>query len=317
MGCVVEVGSAQAQPPPSADAGTAAAPAPPPAPAPSAPDVVMLRSGGLVRGTISELDPAGKVVIVTLTGEARTFSMSEVSYAGPASEAPKSRPSPAGGATGEEDSDAGGLSGSKDFGGPIVESKPELRPEVTIHAREARLSITSAPAGLTLHKRSSSAIAVGPGGVAVATGFEEICTAPCEATMPAGSHTFGVSEPGKPAVQANAVNLPPGKSAVSATYTSRSGTRAGGWVLMSAGAVVGGLVMLAAFGKEQQCSEYSGECYETSKVSMGTLVAGTGIMIGGMLGGLVMIGTSDNAQVHVSGRRSPRALPGVRVTTIF
>jgi hypothetical protein len=277
----------------------------------------MLRSGGLVRGTISELDPGGKVVILTLTGEARTFSMSDVSYAGPASEAPQSRPSPAGGAPGEGSSGETDPNGPRDFGGPIVESKPELRPEVTVHAREARLSITSAPAGLTLHKRSSSAIAVGPGGVAVATGFEEICTAPCEATMPAGSHTFGVSEPGKPAVQADAVSLPPGKSTVSATYTSRSGTRVGGWVVMGAGAVVGGLVMLAAFGKEQQCSEYSGTCYETSKVNMGTLVAGTGIMVGGMLGGLIMIGTSDKAQVQVSGRRLPRALPGVRVTTIF
>lgn len=38
----------------------------------------------MVRGTISELDPTGDVVIRTMTGELRRFPMSEVKYAGPA-----------------------------------------------------------------------------------------------------------------------------------------------------------------------------------------------------------------------------------------
>ncbi|MDH5676939.1 MAG: hypothetical protein OEZ06_32785, partial [Myxococcales bacterium] len=61
--------------------------------APSAPaDLVLLKNGGLVRGTISELVPAEKVVIVTITGEARSYPMAEVEYAGPASGAPSAKP---------------------------------------------------------------------------------------------------------------------------------------------------------------------------------------------------------------------------------
>src|SRR5688500_7843319 len=79
--------SEPADAPPSADA-TASEPAAsePEAVAPKAEgkDVVRLKNGGLVRGTIVELLPGESVTITTALGKTREFAMSEVSYAGPA-----------------------------------------------------------------------------------------------------------------------------------------------------------------------------------------------------------------------------------------
>ena len=57
-------------------------------------DVVHLRNGGMVRGTISEQIPGERVVIVTLSGEVRSFPMSEVAYAGPLADAPGAQQEP-------------------------------------------------------------------------------------------------------------------------------------------------------------------------------------------------------------------------------
>lgn len=48
------------------------------------PDVVRLKDGAFVRGTIMELDPEGTVTIQDARGQLRSFDMSEVEYAGPA-----------------------------------------------------------------------------------------------------------------------------------------------------------------------------------------------------------------------------------------
>lgn len=143
-------GSALAQEPP-----PATAPAPASAPSAAAPDIVMLRSGGLVRGTISELEPGVKVVILTMTGEEKTFPMSDVRYAGAASEAPRSKPAasvaPDAGEEGNDEAgetESGEGAGKKEFGGAIVKRKPELRPEITVHAREARLSLSVLVCGI-------------------------------------------------------------------------------------------------------------------------------------------------------------------------
>jgi hypothetical protein len=49
----------------------------------AAKDVVKLKSGGLLRGTIAELVPGEFVVIVLITGETRRIAASEFDYAGP------------------------------------------------------------------------------------------------------------------------------------------------------------------------------------------------------------------------------------------
>lgn len=46
-------------------------------------DVVRLKNGGMVRGSIIELAPSSFVVVELKNGETRRFEMSEVEYAGP------------------------------------------------------------------------------------------------------------------------------------------------------------------------------------------------------------------------------------------
>src|SRR5688572_477116 len=65
------------------------------APAVSAPDVVRLKNGGLLRGTISELVPGQTVTIVTASGKTRELPMAEVDYAGPADKDPQVGAGPA------------------------------------------------------------------------------------------------------------------------------------------------------------------------------------------------------------------------------
>ncbi len=52
------------------------------------PDIVRLRDGGMMRGTISEHVPGSHVTIVLPTGEVRRVEAAEVQWAGPAAEAP-------------------------------------------------------------------------------------------------------------------------------------------------------------------------------------------------------------------------------------
>jgi hypothetical protein len=52
----------------------------------NAPDVVRLKNGGLLRGTISELVPGDFVSIVLITGESRKVPYADVQYAGSSSD---------------------------------------------------------------------------------------------------------------------------------------------------------------------------------------------------------------------------------------
>lgn len=64
-----------------AAAQEASSPAPATAPA-AMPDIVVLKDGSMLRGTIVELDKQKEVTIQLPTGKTRTIAMSEVTYAG-------------------------------------------------------------------------------------------------------------------------------------------------------------------------------------------------------------------------------------------
>jgi hypothetical protein len=74
-------------------------PPPPPLPGQQQPaargdDVVVLKDGTTLRGTISELKPGRSVIIVLITGESRSIPMTEVTYAGAASAQSRGAPVP-------------------------------------------------------------------------------------------------------------------------------------------------------------------------------------------------------------------------------
>ena len=97
----------------------------------AAPDIVRKKDGGILRGTIEEMVPKGEVKIVLPSGEKRSIPMSEVDFAGPASDAPRRK----------ADDPTG----------------TAYRLPVTVSAGEASLHLLGARPGLTLHVKSSEA----------------------------------------------------------------------------------------------------------------------------------------------------------------
>lgn len=239
-------------------------------------DVVLLKDGGMVRGTIAEMVAGEEVTIVTLTGKTRTFSMRDVDYAGPVSKMPspeaKAEPKVA------------------DRDDPKPAPEVTKQPLVTVHGEEARLSLVSKDA-VTFHRRSASA--VGTGGVAV--GYDVMCTAPCEVSVPSGTYRLGLSKHGGAAIEADEdVVVFAGPSTVEGNYVDRSGLRRTGWIVFGVSAAVTALAPFVL--TEEDCTDYSG-CTDVTS-STGWTVAGVGVV--GMLASIPLIGVSDKASISVS-----------------
>lgn len=244
-------------------AAPSAAPATPPAaPAPAAaPDLVRLKNGGMLRGTIAE-SGGDAVTIVLVTGETRKIPAAEVVFAGPAASAPSAAPAPA-------------LSARAPAPSPPPAAPNDangVQPFAVVHAAEARVDFASEPAGYTLFRRSASANFAHSNGPA-ATGYDEICTAPCNASMPSGTHTFAVAKPEGDPTEAAAVALPVGNSTLRAKYVDRKQTRTTLIVVGLLGMTAGTLIELAPLFNSN---------HDTSALT-------TGLIVGGSLTGLSLI----------------------------
>jgi hypothetical protein len=299
--------SEPADAPPSADA-TASEPAAsePEAVAPKAEgkDVVRLKNGGLVRGTIVELLPGESVTITTALGKTREFAMSEVSYAGPAANEsePAAKPKAKG----------------RVFASRSREENSEEapRPYVTVHAEEARLALEGEPTNVIFYRQGASAVA---GGV-TAQGYERLCAAPCEISMPAGVESLALGvEKSKP-VEADPIDIPAGNHRIVGRYSDRTPVRVIGWVSLVAAPLVGGLIMMQTREREN-CTEssFSGEPICVTEVEFPYMMTGLAVAGIGLLGGLLIF-VPDSAQVELSSSGSRRLAlrpPSVRYATTF
>src|SRR5260370_12717904 len=226
-------GTAAAEPTSAASAATTTTPA---APTVTPPDLVLLKGGGMMRGTISELLPGEAVTIITVGGVMRRVPMSEVTYAGPAERAPQS-PSK----TGE--------SAVSDKPEPPVAAAPQdtsVRPFILVQGRAVPFKFVSMVPNLTLHIKTGEAEArtwMGTPTGLTATTYTSICTAPCEASLPAGSHQFALSQGTGVPVPAPALTTLREPSTLQGTYESRSGLRTAGWIVAVGGSVLGGVPM--------------------------------------------------------------------------
>jgi hypothetical protein len=233
---------------------------------------VRLKNGGLVHGTISELVPEQRVEIITAGGKPRSYPMSDVSYAGPVSEEPKEATA--------SDPDA-----------PTATDDDTPRPMATVKAGESNVEFRSEGDTLTLHRQDSTAIAVGPGGAAVAAGFTEICTASCSATIASGTRTLGLSrKSGQVPARAKPITLPEGDVTYTGQLKSRAGVRWAGVGGASVGIVGGTLLLL-------------------SQTSSGDLQGGgiggsVALMCGGVVIGTVMTLVRDKVDLEVSQAQS-------------
>jgi hypothetical protein len=149
------------------------------------PDVVILRDGGLVRGTIVEAPADGPVTIQLVTGDVRTYPRADVEYAGPESSRPvPPRPLDVHVPTSQTAVPA--------------ESPPSVADVPAPSRDEVRLRVTSVTPGLELNVQTGSAtitagLGYGSGG-AVLEQYRALCTAPCEATLPRGTYSLMVRD---------------------------------------------------------------------------------------------------------------------------
>lgn len=260
------------------------------------PDVVMTQDGGMMRGTIVESRPGQHVVIALPTGETRRVAWSEVRFAGPAGEAPGSAsvttPPPSYAPYGTQEPSYGGAPpgyGVEGYGtgAPPGYGPPGYGPQP---ARAIRVRLVSAQPGVTFHRVVGSATAVGWGHGRMYTvhahQFERLCTAPCDLTLPVGSHHFALSAGGA-AVAATSLQLT-GDSTIVGEYVDNSGLRAAGWITFGASLLAGGGMMLAPI---------LGGNYDSGTL-MSWMIAGGVVMLIGNIVGLALGFHGDGAVVR-------------------
>jgi len=249
----------------------------------SPPDIVVMKDGGILRGTIAEMKPGDTVVIVLITGENRTIQMKNVEYAGPVAERPLKAAAPSSPQT-VKVVDA---TSSQPSGG-------EARPLVTVHAAEAPFTFTARPDGVTLHLQSGMAtarLATGSealGSAFVAKSYTPICAAPCQATLPMGTHTLALSQGKHVPIEAQEQVRLTGPSKVEGLYKSNQGVRTAGWIVLVGSVAVGSYLMVRA-------ADSGGSGIDSASMS-----AGGTIMCLGVLAGWLLTTVNDEATIIVS-----------------
>jgi hypothetical protein len=246
------------------------------------PDVVRLKDGSMYRGTISELVAGDHVVIVGVDGQTHRFEMKDVASAGP-SAAPPAAPAPA---------------------SPAVPTPVQMG---TI-AAPAQVSFQANEGDVQLQVRTGQAAIAGWGwGGRGATSFvgevhsyQTLCTAPCTAVVPVGTHHLGLSAGGKAVVEAREPVVITGPGTLTGTYTSHYGTRVAGLLVVLVGAGVGSYLMFDSFSAAHtDCpTSTTGACTYTAGSLDGTkfAVGATAATLGALVGVIMML-TPDTAAI--------------------
>lgn len=254
-----------------------------PAAAPKGSDIVRLKNGGLLRGTIVELLPGESVTITTATGKTREVAMAEVDYAGPGEKDPAASHESAAYVPPESETTKETSRGA---------SSP-VKPYVTVTGQTAYLHLVSEPEGLTFHRKSGTATS----GYIQAIGFDRLCVAPCDIEIPAGTEELSLSKPNGAPVKPSAVELPAGNSEIVGRYNSKVGVRVAGIVVLSVGVAVGMGLVLASMPDASDLN---------SEIDTGMLGVGFGLMAAGGLAGGIMIAQRDSTSFEIT--RQARAL---------
>lgn len=256
---------------------------PAPAPSSSPPDVVRMRDGGLLRGTIIELLPKEYVEIALPNGRTKVIRMSDVAYAGPfVSET----------------------------------THPAVGPGPTIDVAIKRIELSSHQEGLTFFRRTGASNGVaggwagglGYGGPIAVYGnsesFERLCTAPCAVNMPAGTYRLGLSIGDGPVLPADPVDLRENLK-LDGQYVSNVQTRIAGGVILLGG-MLGAIALLAP--TDAQCAGVisNESCFngrDRDRVTIGTALA-----VGSAILGTALLFVRDRAVVTPSHALSPKAV---------
>lgn len=238
-----------------------------PAGAQAPPDVVELRNGGMVRGTLVENIPGDHVTIQIATGELRTFPSSDVLRVGPAPAAPVITP----------------VIVEPGYPSGMAVPQPPL-PMVN-------LRIVGTDEELSLHRLTGTAsVSVWTGrgvGTAAIDQFAIVCGAPCEQQLPAGTYTLGVSQGNGMARRADhSIFHLDHDATLELEYESREGVRIGGWVIFGVatlGYALGATLPLLTSSTDQ---------------FLEILLISTGIYLALCIPVIVMVALNDHADVR-------------------
>jgi hypothetical protein len=204
-----------------ASVASAAAVVPNPAPLAAYPDIVRLRSGAFLRGTVVEHDPAGQTVIRTDTG-VRTVSGADVVYAGPV---------------------AGDPGNVAPISSPASSAAPPPATSASVQAKTDEL----------IHFRAFAPgvrYFVLPVSKPDGEGMRFVCTAPCDPPLERGAYRVSLAAGDRgPYLVRDNVELVPG-STIEGRILDRRNTRLFGWGLAGVSLIptLGGL-LATAFGK--------------------------------------------------------------------
>lgn len=243
------------------------------------PDVIRLRDGTFLRGTLVERSST-QVVVMLQTGETRTYAADLVEFAGPDAQPVAPTPPPA--------------------------PPPNVYVQAAAAPRErvARLRVRTTQSALSLQQLQGSAtVPVWTGRVMTTAQVDQfgiLCNAPCDIELREGTYQLGVAQGTGAATRAGAPMDLRGDMTLNVGYADRSGTRLGGWLLFGIGGAVGTALMMGAiFAGPAEYSPYGGSSHNT--LSMPMLIGGGIVFTASMIIGMILAMTRDSASIDVEG----------------
>jgi hypothetical protein len=233
----------------------------------------------MVRGVILELRAGESVTIQTPSGQVHEFPMADVAYAGASGDAPNGAP------TAPPEA-------------PAAQAAPD--PPGSPLGTDVPIRLLAKQPGVMFHWYGGSTPQdlshTSPAPPGPNAGYVPLCAPPCAASLPAGTYHLALSRRGGRPVEAGPVRVE-GPTELYGDYRRRSGIRAGGWVLMIAGAV-GGSVMIAAGASGLSCVREPG-CDIDGGSQAAVLSAGIVLVVASLVTGMIMATRKARATVGV------------------
>lgn len=261
-------------------------------------DEVKLKDGSIYRGTIVEFVPNDHVDLLLPNGQTKRFNTADVAYEGAAPTAAPSAPPAAQSAA------------------PPAPPPAVPQPAVTVRTGKVDVHVTSDQDDVALlyPTGQSDFDAVGAGYRSVvaisgmARNYDLVCTAPCDAQLPAGEHRLALSLHGGRGVEAGEPIHLDGPSTMRVHYESRVGMRALGWVLLGGAVLAGTILIVDASTKTQpNCTTGLG-CTQMPSPDTGEMIGGLVVTAVGSLLSLVFILQRDKAHIEVVPQGASRLL---------
>jgi hypothetical protein len=279
------------------------------------PDVIRLKSGGMVRGTVVRAVPGSPYKIQLADGTFMEIAEADVASVGPGEAKAKpaaAAPLGAGPPTPAAGADApvlGGLIESTPQAPPLPPPPPHAGEPVavgiggaTAYVPQVRLRLSAFDPGATFSLLTdttdfrAAGLAVGRGGpVPVAMGgtaenFQRLCTAPCEVSLPRGVHKLALTLPDGRMARTESLILER-DSGVEARYVSKAGVRTAGWIILLGGTLLGTLMI---FHNEEDC-----DGFDICELEFPLLVPGTILATASIVTGMVMALQFDRVDAQV------------------